>query len=108
MHVYGRIRIIEGDELLQSLKHLVDKYEGTSAHPVSLETMSQEYVRKSLRGLVGFEISITSIEATYKLSQNRDEKNHQQIIHELEKRKDHGSLQVAAEMKKHSVKTEKN
>jgi transcriptional regulator len=99
-HVYGRIRIIEGDQLYQSLKHLVHHYESLSERPVSVETMSPEYVRKSMLGLVGFEIEITGMEATYKLSQNRDEKNHQSIIVELEKKKDHGSHQIAAEMKK--------
>jgi transcriptional regulator len=103
-HVYGGIRIVDGDELLQSLKQLVDKYEAASTHPVSLGTMSPGYAAKSIRGLVGFEISITSIEATYKLSQNRDQKNHHRIIQELENRNDHGSLQVAAEMKKRSIK----
>jgi len=105
-HVYGRIKIIEGEELYQALKHLVDKYEASSAHPVSVETMSQDYVHKSMRGLVGFEITITSIEASYKLSQNRDQKNHTQIINELEKRPDPGSTQVAAEMKKRNFWTE--
>jgi transcriptional regulator len=61
--------------------------------------MSPEYVRKSVQGLVGFEISITNIEATFKLSQNRDLKNYQNIIHELETRQDDGSLQVAEEMR---------
>ena len=99
-HVYGRVKIIEGEELYQSLKHLVDKYEATSAHPVSVETMTQDYVNQSMKGLVGFEITITSIEATYKLSQNRDQKNHERIVYELEKRADTGSLLIASEMKK--------
>jgi transcriptional regulator len=78
----------------------VDKYEAPSTHPVSLETMTPEYVNKSIKGLVGFEITITSIEAAYKLSQNRDQKNHEHIIQELEKRSDPRSRQVANEMKK--------
>ncbi len=99
-HVYGKISIIEGEELYQSLKQLTDKYEASSSRPVSIESMSPEYVRKSIQGLVGFEIEITNIEATYKLSQNRDQKNHQTIIRELEKRQDEGSLQVAKEMRR--------
>jgi len=99
-HVYGKIHIIEGDELYQALKHLVNRYETSSSNPISIDTMSPDYVRKSMQGLVGFEINITSIEAAYKLSQNRDQKNHTQIIHELEKRNDPGSRQIASEMKK--------
>ena len=52
------------------------------------------------RGIVAFEIEITEIQATKKLSQNRDEKNHQNIISELEKTKDFQSIAVANEMKK--------
>ncbi len=99
VHVYGKINLIEGDQLYQSLTHLVDKYEKGSANPVSMEKMSAEYVQKSIQGLVGFEISISGIEAARKLSQNRDKKNHQNIIHELEKRNDQASLQIAEEMK---------
>ncbi len=99
-HVYGNIRIIEGDSLYESLKHLVDTFENSSDRPVSMESMSPEYLRKSMQGLVGFEIEITSMEATYKLSQNRDQKNHDNIIHELEKQPDVGAHQIAAEMKK--------
>src|SRR4026207_836328 len=43
VHVYGKIQIIEGDELYSALKQLVDKYEKTSAYPVSIEKMSPEY-----------------------------------------------------------------
>jgi transcriptional regulator len=100
VHVYGKIKIIEGEELHAALKQLVDKYEKGSEHPVSIEKMSPEYVRQSIRGLIGFEIDITSIEASYKLSQNRDKKNYMNIINELEKRGDHDSKSVAAEMKK--------
>jgi transcriptional regulator len=99
-HVYGTIRMIEGNELYQSLKHLLDKYETASENPISIERMSTEYVRKSIQGLVGFELKITNVEAAYKLSQNRDRKNQLRIIYELEKRADAGSAKIALEMKK--------
>ncbi|HEX6227816.1 MAG TPA: FMN-binding negative transcriptional regulator [Chryseolinea sp.] len=99
-HVYGTARIIEGDELYQALRDLVNRYEAASSTPVSIEGMSPSYLRQSMQGLVGFEITITAIEAAYKLSQNRDQKNHAQIINELDARKDTGSRQIAAEMKK--------
>lgn len=99
VHVYGKIRIIEGEELLSSLKKLVDKYETNSEHPVSVEGMSARYLEQELRGLVGFEILITEIQAAYKLSQNRDAKNKSNIIAELEKRGDLGSVEIARIMK---------
>jgi transcriptional regulator len=99
VHVYGTIRIIEGDMLYSSLNDLVNKYEKSSEHPVSLSAMSPEYVNREMKGVVGFEIEINRFEATRKLSQNRDDKNHESIIHHLEKREDASSKEVAALMK---------
>jgi transcriptional regulator len=100
VHVYGRVSILSEDQLRQSLKVLTDKYEKDSEHPVTVEKLSGEYMKKALPGIVGFEIEIARIEAAYKLSQNRDEVSYHSIIRELEKRGDRQSVEVAAEMKK--------
>jgi transcriptional regulator len=99
VHVYGSIRIIEGEELLASLSDLTDKYEKDSEKPVSVNTMSHDYVAREMKGVTGFEIAIQRFEATRKLSQNRDDKNHQAVIDQLEKKKDHGAQDIAALMK---------
>lgn len=100
VHVSGKIMIIEGDALLESLKKLVHKYEKDSSHPVSVETMSPKFLDTEIRGIVGFEIVITKIEASYKLSQNRDDENHERIVKALEERKEDGSSIIAASMRK--------
>ncbi len=100
VHVYGHLKILSDHELLQSLKELTDKYEKHSERPVSVEKMNPDFVKKEMLGIVGFEIEITKMEATYKLSQNRDTKNYDAIVTELEKRKDHASTAIANEMKK--------
>jgi transcriptional regulator len=104
-HVYGTIRIIEGDELIESLKNLIDKYEKRSERPVSVEKMSPEYFQSQVRGVVGFEISITGIEAAQKLSQNRDRVNHDEIIRQLEKRNEGDDQKIAEAMRKNPVPT---
>ena len=78
VHVYGKIKIIEGETVIESLKKLVDKYEQKSENPVRIEDLSQKIMLQS-RGIVAFEIEITEIQATRKMSQNRDEKNYQNI-----------------------------
>lgn len=100
VHVYGQLKILSDQELLHSLKELTDKYEKQSERPVSVEKMNPDFVKKEMLGIVGFEIEITKIEATYKLSQNRDAKNHDAIVSQLEKSKDHNSTAIAHEMKK--------
>ena len=99
VHVYGKIKIIEGEAVIESLKKLVDKYEQNSKNPVLVENLSEKTMMQS-RGIVAFEIEITEIQATKKLSQNRDEKNHQNIISELEKVNTNQSIAIANEMKK--------
>jgi transcriptional regulator len=100
VHIYGKVRVVEGEELLAFLKKQVDKHEKLSAHPVSVENMSKAYVETEMKGIVGFQIKIDEVQASYKLSQNRDAKNHENIIRELEKRGDIHSLNIAKEMKK--------
>ncbi|MCO4293175.1 FMN-binding negative transcriptional regulator [Solitalea sp. MAHUQ-68] len=100
VHVYGTIKLIEGEELYDSLSKLVDKYEVDSQNPVSLHTMSQEMVRKEMKGIIGFEIEVKEIQTTYKLSQNRNKHNHSLIIDQLEKKSDDNACQIAQEMRK--------
>jgi transcriptional regulator len=83
VHVYGQLRIIQGEELLAALKQMVDHYEKNSSNPVSVEKMSAPFLKSHVEALVGFEIEISSIEAAYKLSQNRDEHNHDEIVRNL-------------------------
>ncbi len=101
VHVYGKAHIQSEEELIESLRQLTNKYEKDSVHPISVDTMSKKFLHTELRGTIGFEITIERMEASYKLSQNRDEKNHTQIISELEKRGDENSVSVANEMRTH-------
>lgn len=99
VHVYGKVTILNHDEAVLSLKKLVDKYEVKSENPVKVEELSKETMRQA-RGIVAFEIEITSIDAVKKISQNRDEKNYKNIISELEKTNDSESIEMANIMKK--------
>ena len=99
VHVYGKIAIHSLDESIEALKRLVDKYEATSEKPIRIEDLSKKTMLQA-RGIVSFEIEITSIEAKKKLSQNRDDKNYQTIISKLENSNDFQAIAVANEMKK--------
>jgi len=99
VHVYGKLKILEGRELYDSLSKLVDKYEANSEKPVSMASMDEEMLAQNLKGIVGFEIEITEIQPTYKLSQNRDAKNHESIVSALENTKQAESIALANAMK---------
>ena len=98
VHVYGTLKIQTEVELLASLHKLVDKYEKTSKDPISIDDMSTNTMRQ-IKGIVGFQIKIEDIQATYKLSQGR-EQDHPKIIAELEELKDSGSTAIAKCMRK--------
>jgi len=98
VHIYGEIKIIEGDELLDSLKKLVDKYEMNSENPVSIEKMSSKTL-KQINGIVGFSIKINKIQAAYKLSQSRSNYDYHNIVDKLENNNNSISKEVAKEMK---------
>ena len=98
VHVYGKIKIIEGEAVITSLKKLTDKYEAHSENPVRIENLSEKTMRQA-SGIVEFEIEIDTIEAVKKMSQNRNEKDYHNVISELEKTENANSKEVAAIMK---------
>ncbi|MBC6368838.1 FMN-binding negative transcriptional regulator [Algoriphagus sp. AK58] len=100
VHVYGKIRIIEGEELMHHLKSLVDGYENGRPNRVHVETMSEAYVESQIRALVGIEVKIEEVHASAKLSQNRDDVNYQNIVKKLEQSAFPLDKEVAEEMKK--------
>ena len=93
VHVYGKIQILNDEAVLDSLHKLVDKYEKASTNPISIHNLSHKTM-KQIKGIVGFQIIISDIQATYKLSQTRPE-DHPKIIEELQKTNNPGSLEIA-------------
>lgn len=97
VHVYGRVRAVEGEELHSLLSQLVRSHEAGTSY--RLENLPEEFVQKEMKGVFGFALEVTRIDAGYKLSQNRNDEDHENIVHELEGRGDENSLGIAKEMK---------
>ncbi len=100
VHVYGKIRIINGEELISSLGKLVDKHESNSLNAVTIESIPKDFLNSHIKGIIGFEIKIERMEGAKKLSQNRDDKNYGNIVSELEKAGDENSVEIAAHMRR--------
>jgi transcriptional regulator len=99
VHLYGLPRLIEsGPELSDILSRLIKRYETKSDY--RLESLPADFVRKEMAGVMGFQVRVTRVEANFKLSQNRDDEDHANIIRQLEARRDQASAAIAAEMKK--------
>jgi transcriptional regulator len=97
VHVYGKARMLEGQELYDLLNNLVRMHEVNTSY--SLEGLPADFVEKEMKGVAGFALDVTRIEAGYKLSQNRDDESYGNIVNELEKRGDENSVGVAEEMR---------
>jgi transcriptional regulator len=97
VHVYGKVRLLQGDELYALLSRLVHNHEVNTSY--SLEGLPQDFVQKEIRGVVGFALDVTRIDAGYKLSQNRNDEDHANIVRELDNRGDADSVKVASAMR---------
>jgi transcriptional regulator len=71
-HVYGRIRLIQGeDELASIVARLAEKFESGAPEPWSFNA-SEPANRARLRGIVGFELSSDALQIKIKLKVNQN------------------------------------
>ena len=100
VHVYGKVREIQGDELYSVVSRLVKNHEPNSTY--RLEDLPQEMVQKELKGILGFAVDVTRIDAGYKLSQKKTEGERNKIASELENRGDEDSIEIAKAIRNQS------
>lgn len=98
VHVYGSVAILDGAAVKDSLVTLVDKYESASACPFKMENLDPKFLNTHIQGIVAIEITIKEVQAAAKLSQNRDDANHSQIVSALRQRNGLGDEAVAEAM----------
>lgn len=100
VHARGRIRFGEGEEIVKALRRLSLHYEQhNTASPTVFDNLPAEYTERMMKGIVAFEVEVSSLEHVFKLSQNRDEKSFDTIISRLKAQEGDGPL-IAAEMEK--------
>ena len=101
VHVYGKPRLVtDADELRELLKGLVNRYEGhvEAERRYTIEGLPPNYLEAQMRGIVGFEISVDEVQASFKLSQNRTQEDHDNVIIELRKSDDPDAQRIAQAM----------
>lgn len=99
VHAYGTARILAWEELKSALDSMLTHYESHRENGRLWDTFNPESLEKQMKGIVGFEIEITSIEAAAKMSQNRNDTDYKSIVTELEKSNEQGDIQVAEWMR---------
>ncbi|MDN3015558.1 FMN-binding negative transcriptional regulator [Paenibacillus sp. BSR1-1] len=100
VHVYGQAIILEKDELIEELTIMLEKYEENRENPVLWDKLSKQLIESELKGIVGFKIKVGEIQAAYKLSQNRNETDYNNIINKLRNEGNPNSKQMAELMEK--------
>lgn len=102
VHAYGTIRRLTNEELLLHLEEMVRIHENNRPDAFHLTKIPSEQRSDYFRQILGFTLKIYKLEAAFKLSQNRSEKDFNAIISDLSSAAENESL--VKMMKKHRRK----
>jgi len=98
VQIYGKVELMNPEELYIHLDKLTSKYEKFQKCPVMVKNMGKEFVEKEMKGAFGLKIIPTEIFIKQKLSQNRKENDFKNIISNLENSDENGK-KIAEKMK---------
>jgi transcriptional regulator len=107
VHAGGILKFLGEEKLLEVLTRLTEKFENNAHSPSLVQKMDKSYVEKMMQAIIAFEIEIVSVQHVFKLSQNRDEKSYENIVHHLSEQ-DADAKAVAEEMKTRTSAVFKN
>lgn len=82
--IRGKLELLPEEQLPAMLDELTSYFEQDPASPAGYAQLPQPYIDKMIKAIIGFRIQVTEMNAIFKLSQNRDDQSHQQIIDALE------------------------
>ncbi len=94
----GKLVFYNDDETIQLLKDLTHKFEDQRSNPELLENMEASYVNSNVKAIAGFEMKIDQLDATFKLSQNRNDESYKSIVNNLLASNEYNEQQIAVEM----------
>lgn len=84
VHVSGVVHTVDDpSRLLEIVTRLTERHEAGRREPWAVSDAPDDFVAAMLRGIVGIEIPIDSIEGKWKLSQNRDEADRRGVVADL-------------------------
>lgn len=98
VHITGTAIPMTDQETRTLMHNMVTSYEGGQKNPFKIDDLPEEQYKRLLRGIVAFKIEIDTIEAAYKLSQDKSTLDHKNITAELRKTDDPLAHQIADDM----------
>ncbi|MFD2923186.1 FMN-binding negative transcriptional regulator [Halobacillus naozhouensis] len=97
-HIHGKVEIIEGEEMMDSLHQMVLKYEDPNSS-YQWDQLDAHFLEGQAKGIVGFKIKIDKIEGKAKLSQNHSAERLKLVISQLEQSTSEDEREIASHMK---------
>ena len=87
IHAYGRVSFSEDRDLLFNIvTRLTEKHEASFERPWKVSDAPADYIENMLKAIVAFELKISRIESSWKLSQNRSEADREGVLNGLSER----------------------
>ncbi|WKV12111.1 FMN-binding negative transcriptional regulator [Marivirga harenae] len=100
VHVKGVLRFVNEDELAEILQMTSLHFEGQNQRSATVyDNLPEDFKRRTLQLIAGFEIEVEEIDAVFKLSQDNDVDSYHNIIRKL-KELDEDGRTIASEMEK--------
>jgi transcriptional regulator len=97
VHAYGNATLIESPEnKAELLEQTIQFYEAD--YMQQWNNLSQDYKLNMMKGIVGFEIIVDDLQAKKKLSQNKTQKERENIIAELKSKPNSTEAEIASYM----------
>jgi transcriptional regulator len=94
VHVYGEATVFSDEHgLSETLHRMIETFE--SSYMRQWSELSDEYRSRMMKHIVGFDIKVKTLEAKFKLSQNRTKTEQTRIIESLNQSKDSNISGVA-------------
>ena len=101
VHLTGTLEVSEDKEVLRKIvSDLTDFHEKDRAKPWSAAESDPTYMEAQLAGIAAITMSVTKVEAKYKLSQNRSEIDQRTIADDLTQSEKLEERAIAAEMQR--------
>ena len=94
VHVYGTPSLVDEAELRQIVIDTTERYESDMAIPWKIPLTESE-MDKMLKAIVGFSITISRVEAKFKLGQNRSPEDQRKMLKSLQASSRRGDNELA-------------
>jgi transcriptional regulator len=97
VHVHGKLTVRDDAKFVRGVVGRLTKiHEATQSQPWKMSDAPADYLEAMVQAVVGVEIAITRIEGKSKMSQNKEPRDQQGVVHDLQARGQHALADAVA------------